>query len=248
MSNAYSHSYALFNEQGFTLLELAIVLFVLTLLLGGLLAPFAIQVEQQERRETTERMTELRDAIFGFAIINGRLPCPDCRDTLGDCSVEDMNDGVEDIPMDGDGNPESGVECRTVTGNVPWATLGASGTDAWGHRFTYRVDGDFANTIDGTNAGNCVSTPGVSFEICAIGNIAVENQNGLAVASGIPAIIVSHGKNGSAQDEWSVDEQQNNGEDTTFIEKQISPEFDDILIWISPHQLRMKMLRAGILP
>lgn len=239
--------------QGFTLVELAIVLFILALLLGGLLAPMAVQVEQSERRETRNSMEEIREAIYGFTLREGRLPCPDCRNAAdGDCSDGVVNNGIEDRV----GAVDEEV-CRTEVGNVPWATLGVSGADAWGRRFTYRVDGRFADDEDGTGA-SCPETPGISFELCApdpsgpFNYIRVEDGDGNMVADFIPAIIVSHGKNPEFRSDFEL---QNSGYDpdgNIFIDRPISQqdgqEFDDILVWISPHQLRTKMLRAGLLP
>lgn len=229
------------GQHGFTLVELAIVLFIVALLLGGLLAPMAVQIEQNERRQTRDKMEEIREAIYGFALVEHRLPCPDCRNTDDACAGGAPNNGVEDRIDD------TNAQCRSEVGNLPWATLGVSGIDAWGRRFTYRVDGQFANDIDGTGAG-CPVTPGVKFELCAEGNIEVRTDHDDSdswTAKGIPAIIVSHGKEGEFRSNF---EAANDGLNEIFVDRPISPDFDDILVWISPHQLRLKMLRAGILP
>ncbi len=63
-------------QKGFSLIELAIVLVVVALLLGGLLVPLTMQIEQQKIRETQKSMEEIKDALVGFALANGRFPCP----------------------------------------------------------------------------------------------------------------------------------------------------------------------------
>ena len=66
----------------------------------------------------------------------------------------------------------------------------------------------------------------------------------------IPAIVVSHGKNWATS--ASADEAENTDGDATFVDKDYSQtagaEFDDLMIWISPHILRTMTVKAGILP
>jgi len=61
--------------RGFTLVELAMVLFIVSLLLGGLLVPLATQIEARQRSDAEEQLERIREALIGFAIINGRFPC-----------------------------------------------------------------------------------------------------------------------------------------------------------------------------
>jgi len=64
------------RARGFTLLELSIVVLVVTLLIGGLLVPLSTQVEQRNVSETQQRLAQVQDALIGFAIAQGRFPCP----------------------------------------------------------------------------------------------------------------------------------------------------------------------------
>jgi prepilin-type N-terminal cleavage/methylation domain-containing protein len=126
------------RAHGFTLTELAIVLVIVSLLIGGMLVPLSAQRDIQKVSETQKQMSEIKEALFGFAIINGRLPCPT---TQADPASPDY--GVED------------ATCVNVEGYLPWRTLGISETDAWGNRrlassdpFTgywrYRADNAFS--------------------------------------------------------------------------------------------------------
>lgn len=131
------------------------------------------------------------------------------------------------------------------------ADLGVKGTDEWDNNFTYRVDDVFADATDGT-ACAAAATLGVSFSLCSDGDITVNDLAvaGNNVASLIPVIVVSHGKN------WafaaSADEADNTDGDAIFVDKEYSAtvgaEFDDLMIWISPHILRTMTVKAGILP
>ena len=64
------------HSTGFSLVELAMVLFIVSLLIGGLMMPLSAQHEIHGRQETDKALTNIREALIGFAIVNGRLPCP----------------------------------------------------------------------------------------------------------------------------------------------------------------------------
>ncbi len=132
------------NQNGFTLIELAIVLVIVSILLGYTVALFPKQQELKRYREVDRKMDEVIAAIVGFAQVNGRLPCPAIPNSAG----------VED----GGGN----VDCNNYGGFVPVNTLGISGSlnadslllDPWGNPYRYYVsdsdvdgdgDSDFVN-------------------------------------------------------------------------------------------------------
>jgi len=69
--------------EGFTLIEMAVAIFIITLLIGSILFPLTTQVEQRQIAETQKILDETRQAIIGFAVINGRLPRPAVSATNG---------------------------------------------------------------------------------------------------------------------------------------------------------------------
>jgi prepilin-type N-terminal cleavage/methylation domain-containing protein len=215
--------------SGFSLIELAIVLLIVGLLLGGLLVPLSTRIEATYRQETDALLQEVKESLYGYAVVNGRLLCPDCRDGAGNCSsvpVADLNDGQGDL---------SEGECATEEGNLPWAELGVGYQDAWGQPLDYRVTKLFARD------------PGPSFSLSDIGDITVKDPVGATdVATDIPAIVVSHGKNWASL--GSTDEQENNGADRVYVYRGYARDFDDLLIWLSPHVLKYRMVAAGRLP
>jgi hypothetical protein len=132
-------------------------------------------------------------------------------------------------------------------GVIPWTTLGVAETDAWERRFTYRVFAEFANDA----AGGAQAT----FTLADNGNIIV--TNGAAdIATNIPAIIVSHGKNGAGgyrTDGTRVtvgagDEAENADGDATFVSKIHAPDYDDLLAWVSGNVLKSRMVAGNRLP
>ncbi len=121
-------------EAGFTLIEIAIVVLIVSILLGYTVALFPKQQELKQYRAADQEMDEIIAAIIGFAQINGRLPCPAITDSAG----------VED----GGGT----VNCDNYGGFVPVNTLGLAGKinadrlllDPWGNPYRYYVsDSDF---------------------------------------------------------------------------------------------------------
>ena len=233
------------HAKGFTLVEMAIVLVIIGLLLGGLLMPLSTQIENTRRNDTEKSLEALKQAVIGFALVNGRLPCPDKADG-GEQGP--ANDGQEDR------NPGTGV-CVSVEGNLPWVTLGTVELDSWGNRYRYRVTGSFADGIDGTGCGT--ATPGVSFELCSVGDMTIVNEvGGRNVATNIPAIILSVGKNGL--NAVSNNEIENTNTDSVFVDHiytdnadpLTNPQgvIDDLIVWVSPNILFNRMVAAGRLP
>ena len=216
------------TQQGFTLLEMAVVMVVLGLILGGILMPLSTQMEKQDRDETQNILEEIQEALIGYAMANGRLPCPD---------------------TDGDGMIDMTTICTNVQGTIPWVDLGLGKNDAWGQPFTYRVTGNFADSTDGTGCGT--ATVGVSFELCSTADINILDATaGNPVANQIPAIVIAHGSNWATT--TSADENENSDTDNVFVARRPSmneaPTFDDQVIWISPNVLKNRLVSARRLP
>ncbi len=198
------------NQLGFTLVELAIALFVIGLLLAGALIPLSTQMEVRSIADTRRVMDQINEALIGFAQANGRLPCPATRDVSTGIGAA----GTEQI---------TGTACTSLIGVIPWSTLGVPETDAWGRRFTYRVASVFSDDNSAltwytvappslatqTGSGNCnppTPTPSApsSFALCTLGEIAVKTRSfdtagarGTGpLGSGLAAVFVSHGRNG----------------------------------------------------
>ena len=216
------------TQQGFTLLEMAVVMVVLGLILGGILIPLSTQMEKQDRDATQSVLEEIQEALIGYTMTNGRLPCPD---------------------TDGDGIIDMAGTCTNVQGTIPWVDLGVGKNDALGRPFTYRVTGSFADNTDGTGCG--IATVGVSFELCSVADINIlDAATGNPVANQIPAIVIAHGKNWATT--TSADENENSDTNTTFVDRRPAikapPTFDDQVIWISPNVLKNRLVSAGRLP
>jgi len=230
-------------QRGFTLVEIAIVLVVVGLLIGGLITPLSTQLEQRRATDTQRAMEEAREALIGFAALNGYLPCP---------AVSAAN-GLE---------ARDGERCagERRTGFLPWATLGMPKLDSWGHIFMYSVTPDFADSAQRFR----LATPR---DITVATRDAAGNLVAATAPNDIPAVILSTGKNGyggfsdlgvRALDAGTgnVDEKANiKPAGTAFIARGASDNaalpggaYDDLVVWVSPNVLFNRLIAAGRLP
>lgn len=236
------------HPRGFTLIELAIAIFVMALLLGSVLVPIATQIEQRQIGETRKTMEEIRDALLGFAVANGRLPCPDLL------AGANANDGIEDVVANRCPNLVlvSGTN-NIVSGNLPWLTLGQANQDIWGNRFRYAVVENFARAdLPFTFATNSV------LRVCSSSTTCVAAP----LTSTAVAVIISHGTNGRGAINAitntanpapiSADELENINNDRDAVSRDKSNaaanEFDDIVVWLPRFTLLNRMVSAGRLP
>lgn len=244
------------KSRGFTLIEMAMVMMIVGLLLAGLLPNLSAQMESRRINETRKQLEEIKEALIGFVIINGRLPCP----ADGLIPTGQLNAGKE---------AKTGTVCANITANrasgvIPWATLGINETDAWGRRFTYSIASDFADDL-GTNSHGtgCAPNPAptqASFALCSTGNLSVgaSATNTASITNQAPAVIVSHGANGLGAympngvkipiSGASSDEASNENNNDDFVYHEATSDFDDQVIWLSTNILSNRMVAAGKLP
>jgi prepilin-type N-terminal cleavage/methylation domain-containing protein len=231
------------KNKGFTLVEMAIVLVIVGLLIGGLVTPLSVQLEQRRVADTQRGMEEAREALIGFAVRNGYLPCPAISAT----------NGLED---------RDGARCSNERriGFLPWATLGLNKLDSWNHLYLYSVTPAFA---DSANVFR-LNTPR---DITVASRDALGNFVSATAVNDIPAVILSHGRNGfgaysdagirqADAGAGNVDEKANmNPAGQAFITRVASDNatapggaYDDIVLWLSPNILYNRMLAAQRLP
>lgn len=237
--------------MGFSLIEMAVALFVIALLLGSLLVPLTTQVDKRRYAETEKQIEHIREALIGFALINRHLPCP----------AKSATDGRED---------RTGNTCTLVGGNpkrdgfIPWVTLGVTPADAWDNLLRYSVADTFSNSTSSSHF--TFTTPG-DIQVCA-GTPPCKPLDPTAALTNddVPAVIISHGKNGFGATAlsgvvqpvpggWAGDEKTNAQASQAFVFRTRTDntgaaggQFDDVVVWISRNQLFARMVSAGRLP
>jgi len=237
------------TQRGFTLIEMAIVLVIITILIGGLAVPLSAQIQARRIAETNRTLEEAREAIIGYAMTHSvdhdsnlttpprpRLPCPDSD-----------SDGIE--------NRDAGTGiCAQDAGWFPWVTLGTAAQDAWGNRLRY------ASQPELTNSFNSATTPPTSgwYNVCSS-----QACTSVDVAADVPIVLVSHGPNGwggrnvnntTFAAPTSVDELENLDANNRYVSRPPTQpgapagEFDDLTSWISFNLLISRACPAGGCP
>ena len=225
---------------GFSLLEMALALVILSLMMGWLMTPLRVQHGLQKYQQTEQRLYAAQQALIGHAIIYHYLPCPDT-----------------DQPPDGWENVLANQSCAGDEGSLPWLQLGLVATDAWGRFFRYRADSTFSHHAQWFSVSAAENAS----------NIQVSGDNGLVTSapSRPAAIVLSHGENGlggiqsvSGGQAHAMavpthsDELENADGDLAFIDKAQQQAdgavFDDRLVMVSPKILIQQMVQAQRLP
>lgn len=257
------------HQRAFTLVELAVVLLIVALLLSTLMYTLSAQSDQRTREQTQRTLEQAREALIGFAIANGRLPCP----------ASSASNGVE--------APNGGGDCTNYNdGFLPAVTLGFQPTDAagyavdaWNNRIRYSLARNLSPgtctvphfTVRNTLKQNGISClpSGTELLICkstqsapapAVGNCGAAD-NAVTNTGTVVAIVFSPGKNFSQAQTAAAataasrfDEAANLDGNTVYIMHTPAPsgaaggEYDDQMVWIPVGVLYGRMAAAGVLP
>lgn len=247
---------------------------IVAFLLATAMYTLSAQAEQRALEETRLTLERAREALLGYAVANGRLPCP----------ASGASTGVEaDSPVG------SGTCTNAYDGFLPAITLGfqpvdAQGfaIDAWNNRIRYAV-AQAINSCIGTSTTPhftsrtnlkqngmscqpgtndllmCKSTiPGPVPGTCgsATNILTSNNPSGTVVA-----VVFSTGKNyaaapsaAAAAAAGNADEAENLDNDSVFIshtpnaQGAAGGEFDDMLLWMFVGSFYGRLAASGVLP
>jgi prepilin-type N-terminal cleavage/methylation domain-containing protein len=256
MRNSAVPPIATFAQRGFTLIELAIVLFIVALMIGGMLLPLSAQQDIRSNGDTQKVLADARDALLGFAMVNDRFPCP----------ASAASNGLE--------SPVGGGACTNpYDGFLPAATLGLAPVDAqgflldgWGgeqiRRVRYAVSKANSNALTTTSGmkNTGITTLAPDLQICStgVGIVAATPDTATcaanaSLATDAVAVIYSLGKNAGTGG-TSNDEKHNPNPltavapDRAFVSTPPGITFDDQVVWLSKNILFNRMVAAGKLP
>ena len=164
------------KQRGFNLVEIAIALVILALALGGVISAFAPQLANRGYSTTQKQLIEITEAVNGFAVLNGRLPCPAQPGSLGQSQwCTNASPAACGAPITAPTAPPIHGRCsNNGQGYVPAVTLGLTGTtvptvpatpavglvvDAWGSPLRFAVSQQTA-TFTTTPLTACATLPG----------------------------------------------------------------------------------------
>jgi len=254
-------------QYGFSLIELAVVLMIVGILLGGFITTLSGRIEQSKRDQTKKQLQEITSALLGFAARYSYLPCP--------------------TTANGGGREQRSVGgCTIQNGFIPGRTLGLSGAynrdmlllDSWHNPIRYSIT--TANSNAFVNAGQIKATGlnQLSPDLIICDRASTTNCNGAGetkIADNAPFVVISLGRDGSRFVNLiapNSDEGENAAEatvvantsgenlnysvaaDRVFVSRSYREDdtsagrFDDIVVWVSPFILYSRMIEAGRLP
>jgi len=234
-------------QRGFSLVELSIVLVIVGLLVGTAAAPLSNSIKHARYKRTTAQLSTIREAMHGYLISTGRLPCPLHLDATQS----------SDAPATS--------TCSIQHGAVPAVTLGLVGErapngallDEWGREYLYTVSFSDHEQLGQLSAPDWLTVG----EPAAVGveNIRAELQlcrtvatdkcaNNNLIASQIAWVVHSRGESNTINGL----EAENADNDSVFAVSGYSTNkdqpFDDQIIWASRSELVYWLLKANWLP
>lgn len=250
-------------QSGFTLIEIAVVLLIVTFLMVGGVRLLSSTQEGLRARLTRQNMDAVKAALQAYMVRAGRLPCP----AVETSTTTDATYGTE-APTPGTCTGTTVLDAVGFRGVVPWKTLGMTtetAFDGWGRQLTYAVTNTATNTPTATTTLSGLrssltlhSAAPVSLGLPPTGNqvnacSTTANDN---VCNGAAAVmLVSHGQNSLGAYNvtgvrsplpTSASEVENTDADRNFVLAEPSSDFDDIVMPMSPSELLAPLLLQGM--
>jgi type II secretory pathway pseudopilin PulG len=260
---------------GFSLIELAVAVFIMALLLGSIIVPLQSQVRSRKLAETDLILAQAREALLGYVVANGYFP-------------SSASNGQEASPNHANGTCNASVTYATaLVGFLPAVTLGftpvdGSGyaLDAWGlsqNRIRYAVanasisvsltppfppfpcpvavTNPYTRTNGMRNASMaCIQSLNTLLYVCATGTGVTTTgcaAPGDQLSNNAIAVIWSLGENAPTGGA-APHEDKNLNNTRVFVLAPYATTgaaiFDDQLTWIGPPILFNRMVSAGLLP
>ena len=180
------------KSSGFTLIELAVVVFLIGLLASVGLSALNAQLASSHISDSKKKQEIIKEALITYLGKNKRLPCPATNNNGLDGRILGSTPG----------------RCTGFIGIIPYAELGlprSTALDGWENFFSYAVSPQWTLTygaapvVDGKSTNIVAEAFNVGINGTYIINDRVPVTNALTVpplSSGAAVFIVSHGKNG----------------------------------------------------
>jgi prepilin-type N-terminal cleavage/methylation domain-containing protein len=229
------------SQRGFTLLEMAVVLVIISAVLGVVMAGGIGMARSSMVAGTRAKQGQIKDAMLSYLRSNQRLPCPDT-----------------DIPPDGRENRTGGVTtaCTANWGALPYLDLNVPKdlvTDSWSNLMTYVVSNNVAEAIQDWTLTAKFSGRSQDYLVVDAG------PSGQSKAT---IVLLSHGAGGEGARnvdgvasgvEGSPEEKANaagcvdGGNPPKCFVRELSDTFDDVVLAITREDLLRPLFAQGVL-
>lgn len=196
--------FRLTSHQGFSLVELSIVLIIIGLIVGAGVTIWRSSIESTRLSATKTNLDNIKSSVINFATANGRLPCPD--------STVPPNNTGQSNPVGigicaGCANPPCWVPYQTLQLQLP------GGKDSFSNVFRYDISydttggalGGLTNTTQDTFCGVLFEYLSHATDVGVLRAPCVTNQNDAADNGQIGAAGQGYGVAAVAISQSSVD-------------------------------------------
>ena len=258
----------LFNNKGFSLVELAVVLAIIGIVMVGTMQGMGVFRSTENLEKVESRMLDLKEQLLRFAKVHKYLPCPDQFSS---------SDGLEDRALVG----VIGLTCLDAVGTLPYIDLGLTRDDVedeWGNLIRYAVNQNVTQTAsicDETSSASYFCNSGVNGSPAAIfnlvdtpplsgfpgpGNYLVCNENAASGAcfgtvdtnllstDSASVVLVAYNEDASICATATGDSNAENCDENEYYHQAtISPSpvfFDDKIITITGYEIKAQILSA----
>lgn len=249
------------KQNGFSLVELSVVLSVIGVVMGGALTLATKKTEAEKLKDTENKIAIIEEAMNVYLTENQRLPCP----AQGALAFSNSNFGkagaASESANTGSCASADFSSAGVFAGVVPVKTLNLPDSvmiDGWGRRISYVIDARFANSITTNSDCDGDSAAGADHLVCfkyrTNGSIIIKDASGNPRTSTAVYALISHGKNGKGAWNYAgsatrvvasvdTDEQDNAGNDlggsfnSAFVQKEETGTFDDVVSYRNKWQI-----------
>lgn len=169
------------EKSGFTLVELAIVIVIISIVAGTIMLETVTGASARAQEITIKRMTAIEQSLYSFYKSYLYIPCP----APGNVALDSAAFGRDTA---GSGNCPSDTNAyiyktNVIMGSVPVKTLNLPdeyALDGWGRRISYMVDLNYTRV-------NSFPTSRINVRASTV----------TAIIATYPALLISYGKSGN---------------------------------------------------
>jgi prepilin-type N-terminal cleavage/methylation domain-containing protein len=144
------------RRDGFSLLEISLVLAIIAVIIGGGITMFSASLQARQYQETQMKMKALQQALYNFRLANNRVPCPadiTIAPTAANFGIEAANPGVCT-----EGTPQANFAGGTVSTNtVTYVKTDTTTEGSWVG--VYGADGYFIAGVGSSLPAYLISQP-----------------------------------------------------------------------------------------